>query len=130
MAKYFCENLFLKRGALKMAYICKKTKKVCPRVRYGINGEASPDTLFTLKGCGLLKKELVVETKKEEIKEVAIVVEDVIETPEIVEEKIEEVKEIVEEVEVKVEQKTNTPKPNNYKKKKKNYNQNKNQEQK
>lgn len=128
MAKYFCENLILKKEALKMAYICKKTKKICPRVKYSVNGEASPDILFTLKGCGLLKeKEEVVEQKVEKIEEVAIVVEDVIETPVVIEEKVEEV---IEKVEVKVEQKTNTPKQTNYKKKKKNYNQNKNQEQK
>ena len=48
MNKYFCENLVLNKEALRMAYICKKTNKVCPRVRYGARGEASPDVLYKL----------------------------------------------------------------------------------
>lgn len=125
MGKYFCENLALKKEALKMAYICKLTKKVCPRVKYSVDGEASPDILFTLKGCALNKKEESVieikETKQEEIIEEKIIETAVVETEKI---KIEE---------PKVESKqTTTPKQTNYnKKKKKNYNnQNKNQEQK
>lgn len=125
MGKYFCENLALKKEALKMAYICKLTKKVCPRVKYSVDGEASPDILFTLKGCALNKKEESVieikETKQEEIIEEKIIETAVVETEKI---KIEEPK-------VESKQAT-TPKQTNYnKKKKKNYNnQNKNQEQK
>lgn len=57
MGLYFCDNLILKKEALKMAYICRKTKQICPRVKYSVTGEASPDILFTLKGCNLLKLE-------------------------------------------------------------------------
>ena len=81
MGQYFCKNLVLRKEALKMAYICKETKQICPRVKYGVTGEASPDVLFTLKGCKLLdlkqndnKKEKKIEEKqgvaeKKEIKE-------------------------------------------------------------
>lgn len=33
MGLYFCDNLVLKKEALKMAYICKETKQICPRVK-------------------------------------------------------------------------------------------------
>ena len=93
MGIYFCDKLILKKEALKMAYICKQTKKVCPRVKYSVNGEASPDVLYTLKGCALNKKEeekpieikeetvveAVVEEVKEEVKEEIVV--ETIETP-------------------------------------------------
>lgn len=131
MGKYFCENLALKKEALKMAYICKLTKKVCPRVKYSVDGEASPDILFTLKGCALNKKEESVievkETKQEEIIEEKIIETVVAEESVVVE--TEEIK--IEEPKVESKQAT-TPKQTNYnKKKKKNYNnQNKNQEQK
>ena len=73
MGLYFCNNLILKKEALKMAYICKKTKEICPRVRYGVTGEANPDKIFSLQGCKLLKeKEKNTENKKvekEKIKE-------------------------------------------------------------
>ena len=73
MGLYFCNNLILKKEALKMAYICEKTKEICPRVRYGVTGEANPDKLFSLQGCKLLKeKEKNTEDKKvekEKIKE-------------------------------------------------------------
>lgn len=136
MGMYFCDKLVLKKEALKMAYICKQTKKICPRVKYSVDGEASPDVLYTLKGCALNKKEEkvveevkapVVEVVVEEIKEV----EPIVETAKVEEEIVETVVEEVKEVEVKSEQKENTPKQVNYnKKKKKNYNnQNRNQEQ-
>ena len=81
MGQYFCKNLVLRKEALKMAYICKETKQICPRVKYSVTGEASPDVLFTLKGCKLLdlkqndnKKEKKIEekqevTEKKEVKE-------------------------------------------------------------
>lgn len=73
MGLYFCNNLILKKEALKMAYICEKTKEICPRVRYGVTGEANPDKIFSLQGCKLLKeKEKNTENKKvekEKIKE-------------------------------------------------------------
>lgn len=73
MGLYFCNNLILKKEALKMAYICEKTKEICPRVRYGVTGEANPDKIFSLQGCKLLKeKEKNTEDKKvekEKIKE-------------------------------------------------------------
>lgn len=73
MGLYFCNNLILKKEALKMAYICEKTKEICPRVRYGVTGEANPDKIFSLQGCKLLKeKEESTENKKvekEKIKE-------------------------------------------------------------
>lgn len=73
MGLYFCNNLILKKEALKMAYICEKTKEICPRVRYGVTGEANPDKIFSLQGCKLLKeKEENTEDKKvekEKIKE-------------------------------------------------------------
>ena len=117
MGKYFCDNLELKKEALKMAYICKTTKKICPHVKYSVDGEASPDVLFTKKGCGLnKKKELInvvevkneiIEKKEEEIK----VVENIQNTnTNIIEEK---------ENEVKSESRINTPKQNSYNKKKK-----------
>ena len=56
MGLYFCNNLILKKEALKMAYICEKTKEICPRVRYGVTGEANPDKIFSLQGCKLLKE--------------------------------------------------------------------------
>lgn len=127
MGKYFCDNLELKKEALKMAYICKVTKKICPHVKYSVDGEASPDVLFTLKGCGLNKKEEpinvvevkeeIVEKKEEETKIVKSIEDTNID---IIEKK---------ENEVKSESKTNTPKQNSYNKKKKKY-QPKNQEQK
>lgn len=77
MGLYFCDNLVLKKEALKMAYICKETKQICPRVKYGVTGEASPDVLFTLKGCKLLDlkqndnkiEEKQEVTEKKEVKE-------------------------------------------------------------
>ena len=73
MGLYFCNNLILKKEALKMAYICEKTKEICPRVRYGVTGEANPDKIFSLQGFKLLKeKEKNAEDKKvekEKIKE-------------------------------------------------------------
>ena len=54
MGLYFCDNLVLKKEALKMAYVCKETKQICPRVKYKVKEEASRDALFTLKGCKLL----------------------------------------------------------------------------
>ena len=117
MGKYFCDNLELKKEALKMAYICKITKKICPHVKYSVDGEASPDVLFTKKGCGLNKKkesvdvvkvkEEIVEKKEEETK----IVENIQNTnTNIIEEK---------ENEVKSESRINTPKQNSYNKKKK-----------
>lgn len=67
MGLYFCDNLVLKKEALKMAYICKETKQICPRVKYGVTGEASPDVLFSLKGCKLLDLKQN-DKKKEETK--------------------------------------------------------------
>ncbi len=67
MGLYFCNNLVLKKEALKMAYICKETKQICPRVKYGVTGEASPDVLFSLKGCKLLDLKQN-DKKKEETK--------------------------------------------------------------
>lgn len=67
MGLYFCNNLVLKKEALKMAYICKETKQICPRVKYGVTGEASPDVLFSLKGCKLLDLKQN-DKKKEESK--------------------------------------------------------------
>ena len=69
MGLYFCNNLILKKEALKMAYICEKTKEICPRVRYGVTGEANPDKIFSLQGCKLLKeKEKNTEDRKEDKK--------------------------------------------------------------
>lgn len=81
MGLYFCNNLVLKKEALKMAYICKETKQICPRVKYGVTGEASPDALFTLKGCKLLdlkqndKKKEEAKIEKVEKKEETIKIE-------------------------------------------------------
>lgn len=80
MGLYFCDNLVLKKEALKMAYICKETKQICPRVKYSVTGEASPDVLFTLKGCKLIdlkqndnkKEEKQEVTEKKEVKETSI----------------------------------------------------------
>lgn len=69
MGLYFCNNLVLKKEALKMAYICKETKQICPRVKYSVTGEASPDVLFALKGCKLIDLKQN-DNKKEEKKEV------------------------------------------------------------
>lgn len=73
MQKYFCEHLKKVTEGLKMSYICKKTNKVCPMVKYGYNAEAIPNIYFTTVGCELLKEknvnkeEKIVEVKKDEI---------------------------------------------------------------
>ena len=67
MGLYFCDNLVLKKEALKMAYVCKETKQICPRVKYSVTGEASPDVLFSLRGCKLLDLKQN-DKKKEEAK--------------------------------------------------------------
>ena len=93
MGKYFCDNLELKKEALKMAYICKITKKICPHVKYSVDGEASPDVLFTKKGCGLNKKEEstniinVVEDETIMVKEEQIIEEQSTEEIENIDEK-------------------------------------------
>lgn len=128
MGKYFCDNLELKKEALKMAYICKITKKICPHVRYSVDGEASPDVLFTKKGCGLNKKEEstniinVVEDETIMVKEEQIIEEQSTEEIENIDNKNDVNTRIIkeEENEVKPEPKVTTTKQNNYKKKKKN----------
>lgn len=81
MGLYFCDNLVLKKEALKMAYICKETKQICPRVKYSVTGEASPDVLFSLRGCKLLdlkqndKKKEEAKIEKVEKKEETIKIE-------------------------------------------------------
>ena len=81
MGLYFCDNLVLKKEALKMAYICKETKQICPRVKYSVTGEASPDVLFYLRGCRLLdlkqndKKKEEAKIEKVEKKEETIKIE-------------------------------------------------------
>lgn len=81
MGLYFCNNLVLRKEALKMAYICKETKQICPRVKYSVTGEASPDVLFSLKGCKLLdlkqndKKKEEAKIEKVEKKEETIKIE-------------------------------------------------------
>ena len=128
MGKYFCDNLELKKEALKMAYICKITKKICPHVKYSVDGEASPDVLFTKKGCGLNKKEEstniinVVEDETIMIKEEQIIEEQSTEEIENIDNKNDVDTRIIkeEENEVKPEPKVTTTKQNNYKKKKKN----------
>ena len=67
MGQYFCKNLVLRKEALKMAYICKETKQNCTRDKYSVTGEASPDVLFSLKGCKLLDLKQN-DKKKEETK--------------------------------------------------------------
>ena len=128
MCKYFCDNLELKKEALKMAYICKITKKICPHVKYSVDGEASPDVLFTKKGCGLNKKEEstniinVVEDETIMVKEEQIIEEQSTEEIENIDNKNDVNTRIIkeEENEVKPEPKVTTTKQNNYKKKKKN----------
>ena len=128
MGKYFCDNLELKKEALKMAYICKITKKICPHVKYSVDGEASPDVLFTKKGCGLNKKEEptniinVVEDETIMVKEEQIIEEQSTEEIENIDNKNDVNTRIIkeEENEVKPEPKVTTTKQNNYKKKKKN----------
>lgn len=128
MGKYFCDNLELKKEALKMAYICKITKKICPHVKYSVDGEASPDVLFTKKGCGLNKKEEstniinVVEDETIMVKEEQIIEEQSTEEIENIDNKNDVDTRIIkeEENEVKPEPKVTTTKQNNYKKKKKN----------
>lgn len=128
MGKYFCDNLELKKEALKMAYICKITKKICPHVKYSVDGEASPDVLFTKKGCGLNKKEEstniinVVEDEIIMVKEEQIIEEQSTEEIENIDNKNDVNTRIIkeEENEVKPEPKVTTTKQNNYKKKKKN----------
>lgn len=128
MGKYFCDNLELKKEALKMAYICKITKKICPHVKYSVDGEASPDVLFTKKGCGLNKKEEstniinVVEDETIMVKEEQIIEEQSTEEIENIDNKNDVNTKIIkeEENEVKPEPKVTTTKQNNYKKKKKN----------
>ena len=127
MGKYFCDNLELKKEALKMAYICKITKKICPHVKYSVDGEASPDVLFTKKGCGLNKKEKstniinVVEDETIMVKEEQIIEEQSTEEIENIDNKNDVNTRIIkEENEVKPEPKVTTTKQNNYKKKKKN----------
>lgn len=110
MYKYFCENLVLNKEALRMAYICKKTNKVCPRVRYGARGEASPDVLYKLRGCEYNKKEETVENKNIKKQEEAIVNEIKEETTQPAEQTV--VKENTAPIQ----------KQNNYKKKNKQYN--------
>ena len=81
MGLYFCDNLVLKKEALKMAYVCKETKQICPRVKYSVTGEASPDVLFSLRGCKLLdlkqndKKKEEAKIEKVEKKEETIKIE-------------------------------------------------------
>lgn len=117
MNKYFCEHLVLNKEALRMAYICNKTNEICPRVRYGTEGEANPDILYKLRGCEYKtegKTEKAVESKNIEIKEVEK--ENTI---------LEEVKEEnIQPVEEKNEKENSTlvKKQNNYKKKNKQYN--------
>ena len=128
MGKYFCDNLELKKEALKMAYICKITKKICPHVKYSVDGEASPDVLFTKKGCGLNKKEEstniinVVEDETIMVKEEQIIEEQSTEEIENIDNKNDVNTRIIKEKEneVKPEPKVTTTKQNNYKKKKKN----------
>lgn len=128
MGKYFCDNLELKKEALKMAYICKITKKICPHVKYSVDGEASPDVLFTKKGCGLNKKEEstniinVVEDETIMVKEEQIIEKQSTEEIENIDNKNDVNTRIIkeEENEVKPEPKVTTTKQNNYKKKKKN----------
>lgn len=128
MGKYFCDNLELKKEALKMAYICKITKKICPHVKYSVDGEASPDVLFTKKGCGLNRKEEstniinVVEDETIMVKEEQIIEEQSTEEIENIDNKNDVNTKIIkeEENEVKPEPKVTTTKQNNYKKKKKN----------
>lgn len=128
MGKYFCDNLELKKEALKMAYICKITKKICPHVKYSVDGEASPDVLFTKKGCGLNRKEEstniinVVEDETIMVKEEQIIEEQSTEEIENIDNKNDVNTRIIkeEENEVKPEPKVTTTKQNNYKKKKKN----------
>ena len=128
MGKYFCDNLKLKKEALKMAYICKITKKICPHVKYSVDGEASPDVLFTKKRCGLNKKEEstniinVVEDETIMVKEEQIIEEQSTEEIENIDNKNDVNTRIIkeEENEVKPEPKVTTTKQNNYKKKKKN----------
>ena len=128
MGKYFCDNLELKKEALKMAYICKITKKICPHVKYSVDGEASPDVLFTKKRCGLNKKEEstniinVVEDETIMVKEEQIIEEQSTEEIENIDNKNDVNTRIIkeEENEVKPEPKVTTTKQNNYKKKKKN----------
>lgn len=128
MGKYFCDNLELKKEALKMAYICKITKKICPHVKYSVDGETSPDVLFTKKGCGLNKKEEstniinVVEDETIMVKEEQIIEEQSTEEIENIDNKNDVNTKIIkeEENEVKPEPKVTTTKQNNYKKKKKN----------
>lgn len=78
MKKYFCEKLVLKREALRISYICSIDGKICPMVRYGEDGSASPSVLFTKRGCWknvveevskpVKKEEKVNERKTEEVK--------------------------------------------------------------
>lgn len=122
MAQYFCEKLKLKKEALKMAYICTITGKICPMVKYSVDGEASPSVLFQKKGCGLNKKEDVQLVEEIKIEKVEEKIEEPISVVEVIEKEIKK--------EVDSEQKSNTPRQNSCKKKKRNYNnQNKNQEQ-
>lgn len=72
MAKYFCDNLELKKESLKIKYVCKLNKKICPHVLYGVNGEAHPDITFIKRGCGLIKKEENNQVKKNEVQEKVI----------------------------------------------------------
>lgn len=128
MGKYFCDNLELKKEALKIAYVCKVTNKICPYVKYSVDGEASPDVLFTKKGCGLNKKEEstniinAVEDKTIMVKEEQIIEEQSTEEIENIDNKNNVNTRIIkkEENEVKPEPKVTTTKQNNYKKKKKN----------
>lgn len=79
MSKYFCDNLRLQKDALRIAYICKITNKICPKVRYSVTGEATPDVLFIKKGCGIIKKsEENKESQqiKQEVKQQEMVKED------------------------------------------------------
>ena len=105
------------------------TNKICPHVKYSVDGEDSPDVLFTKKGCGLNKKEEstniinVVEDETIMVKEEQIIEEQSTEEIENIDNKndvnIRIIKE-EEENEVKPEPKVTTTKQNNYKKKKKN----------
>lgn len=115
MKKYFCDNLTLKKEALRIAYLCRITNKVCPHVRYSVDGEASPDVLFTKKGCGLDKKEESKSIVKEKVEEKVTVekVREEIETK-VEEIKVEEAKDIEEVTNV-----INNVQKQNYAKKKK-----------
>lgn len=86
MSKYFCDNLELKKESLKISYVCKKNKKICPHVLYGINGDAHSDIIFQKKGCGLLKEQENKNIQNKIVKDKKDIIEE-----DIIEKKIENI---------------------------------------